>query len=415
MSSGILLIALAVVLGPQSGPSSDRLYGRLLTAGGERLEGYLRWDRNETHWADFLDGQKEIPWEHVREAERLDDEFRRLRELERSISLPGLRISWDEDDEDDPLTAASGIRFGHVTSIEVLDERRALLRLKSGEEMSLRGGSTDLGRSFRSLVVEDSGRGEVELRWRDLARVDFMSAPANRQAPTAGRLRGTLRTRGGAVLTGFVAWDLDETLTTDILDGRDGRRRHEVEFGRIARIERDGSTRARVTLRSGEVITLRGTNDVNAENRGIEITDPTLGRMVVRWDQFESLAFDVADDGLAPYGAFEGGRALRGTVETRDGVSHAGRLRWDNDESFSWELLDGRSEGVQYGVELAAVRTIDRVGLSAARVGLRDGRSLVLEGASDVSEDNRGIFVTGDEGDTVLVRWRDFQRVRFVE
>src|SRR5688572_5736552 len=83
--------------GPEN-PSAELLYGRVLTTAGEELEGFLRWDRNETHWSDLLDGRAFIAPEHALEAERLDEELRRLRALERSVSLPGLRITWEEDD-----------------------------------------------------------------------------------------------------------------------------------------------------------------------------------------------------------------------------------------------------------------------------------------------------------------------------
>jgi hypothetical protein len=418
MLNAIIVLLLAVGSAPQVGPGGERIYGRVITAGGDRLEGYLRWDRNETHWADFLDGQKAIPWANDREAEALDDELRRRRERERSISLPGLRISWDEDDGE-PRTSASAVRFGHIRSLEVLDDRRAALVLVSGEEVELRGRSTDIGRSFRGLVVEDARRGEVELRWRDLDRVDFMAAPREAPPPAATRLHGTLRTSAGGELTGYVAWDMDETLTTDILDGRREGRDVDVVLGNVAAIEREGRDASRVTLTSGEVLILTGTNDVDADNRGIEITDLALGRAIVAWEDFESLVFHAPDAaaGAASGGAaatrdaFDGGRPLVGTVETTSGERITGRLRWDNDEEHTWEVLDGRADGVDYDVELGLVRVIERVGSSAARVELVDGRSLLLEGSNDVSEENQGIFVRPEGGETMLVRWRDFRRV----
>jgi hypothetical protein len=174
-----------------------------------------------------------------------------------------------------------------------------------------------------------------------------------------------------------------------------------------------------VTLTSGEVLILTGTNDVDADNRGIEITDLALGRAIVAWEDFESLVFHAPDAaaGAASGGAaatrdaFDGGRPLVGTVETTSGERITGRLRWDNDEEHTCEVLDGRADGVDYDVELGLVRVIERVGSSAARVELVDGRSLLLEGSNDVSEENQGIFVRPEGGETMLVRWRDFRRV----
>jgi hypothetical protein len=158
---------------------------------------------------------------------------------------------------------------------------------------------------------------------------------------------------------------------------------------------------------------LRGTNDVNSDNRGIEVSDITLGRAIVPWDQLESVEFGVAPESVAPYEAFDGGERLVGTVQARDGRSFTGRIRWSNDEEFTWETLDGESDGVELGIELARVNTVEKTGSNEARVALLDGRAFVLEGSSDVGEDNRGIFVELEGGETVLVRWVDFDKATF--
>jgi hypothetical protein len=71
---------------------------------------------------DILDGYKDIPEENY---------FAWLESIEedgpptRTIDLRGYRISWNEDDPDFPSRAASGIRFGHIVSLRVLEEGRA--------------------------------------------------------------------------------------------------------------------------------------------------------------------------------------------------------------------------------------------------------------------------------------------------
>jgi hypothetical protein len=413
-------LGVLLALAPQTDPSSERasaelLYGRVLTTAGEELEGFLRWDRNETHWVDLLDGRAFIPREHALQAEALDEELRRRRALERSVGLPGLRITWDEDD-DAPLEAtAAAVRFGHVRSIEPTD-RRALVTLASGAQVELAGSSTDLGRSFRGLVVEDAARGAVELEWEDLARVDFLPARADRRPPSRQRLHGTLRTQDGSEWTGWVAWSLDESLTTDELDGEgpDGEMM-EVSFGDVTRIARESRRSARVGLRSGEELVLEDTNDVGSDIPGIEITDPSLGRVVVEWDEFVSLDFHPRTERPVVDTAFGRVAPLRGTVLATDGRSVSGLIRWDNDEEHTWETLEARSGDVDVTIELGLVRSIERVGTSS-RVTLHDGRVLDAHGSDDLGdlgEANRGIFVTPENGATTLVRWRDLESATF--
>lgn len=413
MLAGVAALALASQLAAQGGPAPDRLYGRVLTAGGERLEGYLRWDRGEIQWGDFLDGEKELPPAWLVEAERLDEEYRRRRERERSVTVLGVRVSWDDDDDVPPPASASAVRFGHLRSLTVLDERRARAVLKSGVEIDLHAAGTDLGRSFRGLVVEDRQRGPVELGWSDLAGVDFLGAPPEAPPPAAQRLYGTVTPRTGAALSGFVTWDLDEAVATDVLDGEQGGRERDVPFAEIATIERLDGRSARVVLATGQEVVLRGTNDVNERNRGVEISVPAFGRVTVPWNELKALRLGAARAGPG-YDAFDGGGPLAGTVETVDGARVAGRIRWNNDKEATWEVLRGRSNGLEYGVELGAVESVERVGSSSARLTLRDGRQVLLEGSSDVDATSRGLFVVPrGGGETVLVRWRDVARVTF--
>lgn len=390
--------------------SQDRLYGRVVTASGDVLEGYIRWDRNEASWADLLNGSKRMPpeWADEVAALRRGGEAPRGAADRRGLELFGLRISWDDDD-DYPRTAESGIRFGHIRSLAVLGRDAALLTLKSGEEVELEGGSTDLGDEVRGVVVEDPAGGTVELRWHDVDVVEFVPAPPG-SASRASRLHGTLTDRWGNRYTGYVSWDLDEVFTTDVLDGDERGRDREIPFGRIAAIERAGSCCARVTLSTGEELELDGSNDVDDDNRGIQISDPLLGQVQVDWDAFASLRFHPPERPTG-YEAFDGGRRLRGQVVTEGGERHEGRIRWDNDESWTWEILDGRYRGVVYDVELGNVRHIEKRSSRGVVVTLHDGRVLELEGSNDVARGNKGIVIEADDGRRVLVEWEEFREV----
>lgn len=412
------LATLLAAAAPQQAPSSDRLYGVITTRDGATFEGFIRWDKNEGSWDDVLNGSKEIPSRNYREAERLGGtEQAREEERERTVRFLGLKISWSEDDidwsDDEPSSALSGLRFGHIRSIEPAGSDRARIVLRSGEVVELEGGSGDIGNDNRAIEIEDGVRGRVELEWRDIERVDLMKAPAGASAARAGdRLYGTLRTRRGDEFNGYVVWDLDEILGSDVLDGEERGRDREIPFRSIESIERYSSSSSRVRLTNGEEMVLRGTNDVDASNRGIVISDPALGQVTVRWSEFDRVTFrPVASD--ARYDAFDGGRRLRGTVRTEDGRTLTGFIRWDNDEEYTWELLDGNYRGIELDVEFSEIEGIERLSSSSALVRLRDGRSFELDDSNDVNDGNKGIFVTSEGGETVMVRWRDFRDVIF--
>lgn len=345
-----------------------RLYGTVTTRDGWAHRGYIRWDKNEGSWSDLLDANK----------------------LHRNRGA-----------------TQAGIRFGHVRRIESTGHDGAVFTLKSGEAVRLSSRSTDLGSGLRAIqVVLDDGS-VAELGWRDLESVDFEAAPEDTPAREA-RLYGTLTTRTGRTFTGHVTWDVDEIYSTDILDGDQDGRRHELSFGSIEVIERHSGSAARVVLRSGEELTLRGTNDVNSSNNGISVSDEALGQVKVDWDDFESVRFHEpgAESG---YAAFDGGGAIRGTLVT-DAGEFTGEVRWDRDETQTWEMLNGSEDGVEYQIEFSRIARIERTS-RGAHVELLDGRSFELRGSNDVDDGNRGISVLAD-GREVSVSWEDFRELR---
>jgi hypothetical protein len=416
---------------------SDRIWARILTTSGQTHEGFIRWDRNELSWADILDGSKDFSpfqfedwWDLAHPGDRQRD---------RVIELAGYRITWDDDEPEFPDTHESGIRVGHVSRLTPSGNDRALLQLKSGKVVELESGATDLGDNLREILVTERGGGVVELGWEDLQEVEFSAAPAGIRAPDR-RLHGTLELGGGSRFTGFITWDMQKALTSDTLVGYDEEDdRREILFGRIAAIEpiRGG---AEITLSDGETVELFGTDDVDDDNDGILISDPTLGSLEVGWDEMESVRFHPFQGSLG-FGDFDGGRRLRGTVMTSDSTELTGFVRWDGDEEFTWELLDGYYEGVGFDIEFGKIASIERdLGMSTAvevgptgvnvetevvegaRVTLWDGRSFDLTGSNDVDDDNDGIFLLQDgsgqspddtEAEWVMVKWTDFRSIRF--
>lgn len=347
----------------------DRLYGTVTTAYGDRITGYLRWDRNEGSWTDLLDATKPRP-------------------------RGGSTIS--------------GIRFGHVDRLDVAGRNGAVLTLRSGAQVALGSNATDLGSGLRAVTVSDPQGGEVALEWSDMASVDFQPAPST--PPAEERLHGTVTTASGETFTGYVTWDVDEIYSTDILDGDADGERMEIPFGEIASIERYASWGSLVTLHGGEEHVLRGTNDVDASIRGIEVSDPTLGAVKLQWGSFDHVRFHEPGTDVAA-ARLDGGGSLHGIVRTVDGSIHTGDIVWDDDERFTWEMLNGDAYGVEYHVELGQVERIERSG-NGSLVTLRDGRSLHLSGSNDVDHGNRGITVRTD-GREFEVQWDDFAEVTF--
>lgn len=388
----------------QADDIEGRIYGRVITDDGEIFEGIIRWDRNEASWVDLLNGDKIMYRDRG-----VDEDGRRGRRIE----IFGVTVYEEEgESRGGTYTRSSGIRFGHIRSLE-RDGNTAILVLQSGEEVELKNGSTDIGNDVREIIVEDAERGEVELEWRDIDIIEFMQAPANARSAYGERLYGTLVTRGGHEFNGFICWDVDEVLTSDILDGNDenGRRR-KIRFANIDVIQRNNSSSARVVLRNGEDMILRGTNDVNDDNSGILVLDPELGQVEVEWSDFEEVRFSEISK-VPTLDHFNYSGPLYGVVFTRDDEEFEGEIVWDDDEASGWEILDGTMDDLTFDIEFGKIRSIERSSSRSAAVTLFDGRTFDLRGSNDVDDDNDGIFIYDADGNETRISWRDFDRIVF--
>jgi hypothetical protein len=280
--------------------AGGEIYGTIETTRGEHLTGPIRWDTNENFWDDRLDARKT---ERVELADP-DDGF--------SISVFG----WEIINSSGPRGYAASqfsIPFGHLTAIEPDGVDSALLELKGGSRIRVAASTTDLGRNL-DLVISDSDRGDVDLAWRRVARIEFAQGPGKGRDDE--RLYGTVTTRGGE-FTGYIVWDRRESLAVDILDGEEDGVDHEIPFAEIASIETAGPSGARVGLKSGEELELRGTNDVNRRNRGVLVSVEGLGTIEVQWEELEEVKFRDPPSS-ATYDQFDGGRRLSGTLHARN-------------------------------------------------------------------------------------------------
>ena len=389
---------------------SGRIYGKLYTIDDEVFEGWIRWDKNEAFWDDAIDGtcQRERLERTAKHKPRRYKDRRK-----RTINIFGLSIGDDNLNIEWSSGSSCELQFGHLKTMYIEGGSEALMLLKSGEEVEFSSGG-DLGSRVREILMSDIKEGEIIFDWDDIDKIEFQRET---QAPTDGqeRLYGRLSTRRGGEFTGWIEWDVDEVLTGDILDGDEKRgRRRKIPFGRISVIERRSSSSSLVILKEGKEYILRGTNDVNSDNSGIYLKTADFGRIKIDWSEFEKVEFLEVPTALLPnYDDFDGGRPLRGTVFTEDGSEYSGTIVWDNDEHQTWEHLNGEFKSMGMDIPFGVIASIEKSSYSGATVTLKNGDSYLLKDSNDVDDDNRGIFITLENGDVEEVDWYDFARIVF--
>jgi hypothetical protein len=411
-----LLAFAALAPALHAGDAQGLLYGRVTSRNGAVYEGRLRWGDEEASWVDLFNSAKaENPW---RVAAGHEATPRRV-----EVFGTPLPFASNPADEDRQFIA----RFGDMAKIVIGDLDHATVWMKSGTAYKVYDGSNDVG---AEIQVWDARAGEVRLHWDRIASIEFLPAPANLQGPA--RLYGTVRTREGE-LTGTVQWNMRQGLVTDVLRGHDADAERAVPFADIASIERLSDRAARLVLKDGKKLELRDTSDVGKGNYGVFVDDPRWGRVLVRWGAFERIDFKHGPPS-PPYEAFPIGKPLHGKVTGSDGKVHAGRIVYDLDEAETWEFLNGNHLShhrthplapwqlgeddpgeIEYNVPIPMVAAVVPIDGESARLLMRDGTELVLEGETDVGEWNGGmlIYENGLDKKPTYIEWKDVRRVDF--
>ncbi|MBN2171456.1 MAG: hypothetical protein JW819_09085 [Candidatus Krumholzibacteriota bacterium] len=404
----ILIAAAPALIAPDAQARSDNegfIYGRVVTDSGREYTGFLRWGDEEAFWDDLFHSMKEdMPF-----MELVEDEFDRDRDRERKRSRRISILKWVVDIEDDNWGGNRIFiaRFGDIDEIRP-SSGGAVLKMKTGSTYDVEGYANDVS---SEIHVSDGSLGDIDLRWQRIDLIELLPVPRGAE-PGVQRLYGKVETDAGD-FEGFIQWDKEECLSIDELDGetRDGD--VSIEFGKIRAIERRGSGGSLVTLKDGRELHLRGTNDVNDDNRGIMVEDARYGRVTVYWDAFDKVTFMDGKGSGRGYDEFKPKGELRGTVRTRDDDTYRGRIVIDLDESEDWEILNGSLRDIDMDIPLSMVKTISPKRWDESEVEFVGGEKLVLEEGQDVTENNDGVLVfTDGDRDPIYLEWNEIREIR---
>ena len=382
------------------------IYGKITTEDGDVYEGPLRWGKEEVYWTDMFNASKRenknLDYLSSRELDRLEDRY----DDNDNLISRFVNITWDDDD-DHRFIHEFSTEFGNLAALRMRSNSRVEVKLKNGDIIEVSGsGYNDIG---AKITVLDRELGRTRLSWSDLKEIEFLPTPSNLDEKFGEPLYGTVICDLGE-FTGFVQWDHDERVGTDILDGEEDGDDYEIAFDKIASIERDGYSSSIVTLKSGRQLELRGTNDVDDDNKGIIVTVKGLGRVDIEWDDFDRVEFREAPNSGPAYSSFSSPKKIKGTVLVDNGDRHSGEIIYDLDEEYTLELLNGEKDDVKFIIPFYNVKIIEPRGDDEAEITLKSGDSIVLEDGQDVSEKNLGVLIKTNS-DRVYVPWDRIDKI----
>ncbi|GAA4846729.1 hypothetical protein [Algivirga pacifica] len=301
--------------------------------------------------------------------------------------------------------------FGDIARLELTGGEQLMLYYKNGSSVELRGGSNDVG---AEITVLDEELGEVKVPWKRIKKVAFEQAPRKLKDQIGLPLYGTVKTSRGT-FTGLIQWDKDEALTIEKLDGQTSNGKLSITFDKIKKISKTSGNRSQVTLVSDREVVLYGTNDVNSGNRGIYVSVPSVGLILISWEAFESVEFDHDEKsyGLS-YNDFKSPKPIKGTLKTKEGEEVKGEMAYDLDEYWNLEMLDGRWRGLEYAIPFRNIKKI-KPETDLSEVTLTNGEVLLLKGTQDVGGSNDGVMVFTEntlEGKKRYFTWKEIAEIQ---
>ncbi len=398
--AGIITAMLAFAIETRAQSTDALLYGKVYTE-KTIYTGVIRWGTEEALWTDLFNASK------------VTNQYKRMVPEQKEEEDSWLNIDWSFGSiwEDKIVPHQFNCQFGNLSQITRLNDNRARLKFKNGKEMEVSGeGYNDLG---SDIQVADAELGRVSIDWGRITKVEFLQAPAKVEAVFGAPLYGTVEGIRREKFTGYIAWDNDERLVTDRLDGDADDNDVSLKFSDITSIEKQGRG-SLVKLKSGRALFLTGSNDVNAENRGVLVSVPGLGVVKVSWNAFRKITFSEADASTQPYHAFPAPSFLQGKVSTLEGDDAAGRIIFDIDEVLDFELVEGRENDIEYSIPLRNIKKITPKNFDYSSIELRNGQTLLLGGGQDVSSRNGGVLVfQKGKKEGHYVNWKKINEIIF--
>ena len=187
-----------------------------------------------------------------------------------------------------------------------------------------------------------------------------------------------------------------------------------VPFGAIAKLttatDESGRRGLKVELYNGDVFeSYEGSNDLNAD---IYVKKSDLTTNEFKMKQIESITFSQATEALTGFD-----QGIYAVVDSDLGT-FKGRVRWDRDERFLKEAIDGsdvsQPNSEELSIPLSDIKSIEKKE-KGSLLTMHNGKELHLSGTNDVDSDNRGLFIDTPEKGRILLPWEQFNKMTIQE
>lgn len=255
------------------------------------------------------EGVVQIKWEQVSEVEFCEPDSNFVASIEKPITgiarteqgiYKGI-IAWssrqntlNSEISGRNVTQNISIPFHNIRQINqnsgVLD-----LTLNNGSKKELKNPGNGLQWEL-PITVYMPNIGSVNIPWRDLETLEVISNNdikllSYNDFSIPYQLKGEVTTKKGQKINGILAYDLDENMDFEILDGKNANISYRIPFRYIRSVEPKNYKYSFITLRDENTLSLGDSPDVNETNSGVIVSQDKSNPTYIPWKEIESIKF----------------------------------------------------------------------------------------------------------------------------
>ena len=392
----------------QAANPEPTLYGTVTHENGQSVTGSIRWGDQESFLSDIFNGEKlsTTGIEHLS-----DDEKEALENHQPGpkAQIGGLAITFKSFFGKEIKLPKFNVHFGAIKKIEH-SNGTFTVTLHDGSSFQTNDQHNDTSDEVFVLNTEgETTAYEIE----DLSSIVFSAAPENAKTFNDG-IYGTVNSELGTFY-GRIMWDKDERTLSEKLDGNDESQEHDINFSAIKSIEKvNEGNAAKVELKDGNTLVLKGTNDVNNSNRGIWIDNPETGRVEIKWQQFTKLNIETVDVDWKSFNDYVAqAKKISGTITLKDKQQiKADALTFDLNQQSQAELFDADMNGSNRQVPFKLIKKITQKNKQAVELLMRNDQQMMAYGSRNVTQDNNGVLATINDKHQ-WYQWEEIESIEF--
>lgn len=249
-----------------------------------------------------------IPWEQISEVKFMP--VSSVKNASLPMPLTGIvqtkqgmykgAINWNSSQNtfQKPLTGITpfqpNLLFENILQIESYPEKLTLTFQDNTKKSWNKENNIAPWKEIASINMPNIGKvtiSSADLKQLELVPQKEISLLSYEDFSSPKRLQGEIETRNGEKIQGILAYDLDESMDIEVLDGKNSDTYYRIPFKYVSTIEPKNYKYSYITLRNGTGLSLGDSPDVSENNSGIIVFRENQNPVYIPWKEIKRITF----------------------------------------------------------------------------------------------------------------------------